>query len=169
MPTASVIPIAEEMPTAGVPRAYRGFSLGMNLADLKAALTADSDFLFRGDRDVSFLPRSGENLIECAGRGFIVRSFFQLRDEQVFIITLTLNTNLVDHYSVYQSFVTKYGEPDTLSPAKSVWEDDAVIVSIEKPLTIKYIDKAVYTSILENGKLEKSNELFLREQFLNEF
>ncbi|MDR0710259.1 MAG: hypothetical protein LBF77_09355, partial [Spirochaetaceae bacterium] len=102
--------------TAAVPESFRGFSLGMDLDALKSALEKDPLFNFRGDRDVSFLPNREQSLIETTGFSFIRRAFFQLRDGKVFIMAFNLDTSLVDHYSVYTSFVKKYGEPSALNP-----------------------------------------------------
>ncbi|MDR2499671.1 MAG: hypothetical protein LBD37_01155, partial [Treponema sp.] len=114
---------AQEEEPAPAPRSFREMSLGMALDDLKAALEADELFLFRGDRDVSFLPSKEQNLIETAGASFIRRAFFQLQDGELFIMAFSLDSALVDHYSVYASFVKKYGEPRSLNPKEAVWED----------------------------------------------
>jgi hypothetical protein len=159
----------------GLPRQYRGLSLGMELAGLKDALAADASFAFHGDRDVSFLPsgslggQSGQSLVETAGLDFIKRAFFQLKDGQVFIMAFTMNTGLIDHYSVYTTFVQKYGEPSRLNPKEAVWDDGATRVSIERPLTVKYIDRQVFDAVVDAGKAEAANMVYLKDLFLREF
>jgi hypothetical protein len=152
-----------------LPRVYRELSLGMGLDDLKAALQKDSLFAFRGDRDVSFLPVREQTLIETTGLSFIRRAFFQLMDGKSFIMAFALDTHLVDQYSVFTSFVKKYGEPSSLSPSETVWENDETRVSIERPLTVKYIDKAVFNGLIDESKTLESRQLFLRQEFLNDF
>ncbi|MDR1420590.1 MAG: hypothetical protein LBI86_09470 [Treponema sp.] len=161
---------AESAPAA-VPlsRGFRNLSLGMSLDDLKAGLAGDGLFNFRGDRDVSFLPQRDQSLIETTGSSFIRRAFFQLRDGEVFIMGFALNTALVDHYSVFTSLVKKYGEPSSLDPREAVWERDGVRISIERPLTVKYIDMRVFNSIIDQAALAESREIRLREEFLDEF
>ncbi|WP_148257747.1 hypothetical protein [Leadbettera azotonutricia] len=160
--------LAPETPEP-LPRTYRELSLGMGLDDLKAALQKDSLFTFRGDRDVSFLPVREQTLIETTGLSFIRRAFFQLVDGKSFIMAFALDTRLVDHYSVFTSFVKKYGEPSALSPSETVWENDETRVSIERPLTVKYIDKAVFNGLIDESKALESRQLFLRQEFLNDF
>jgi hypothetical protein len=161
---------ADEAQTAAeLPAAYRGFTLGMELEALKEALQRDDLLNFRGDRDVSLLPNRDQSLIESAGFSFVRRSFFQLRDGKLFIMAFNLDTSLVDHYSVYTSFVRKYGEPGTFSPKEAVWENDAVRISIERPLTVKYIDKAVFNEIIAASATSASAEIHLRQEFLDEF
>jgi hypothetical protein len=160
---------AQEETKEVVPRQFRAFSLGMELEDLKGALEEDDLFNFRGDRDVSFLPIREQTMVETQGTSFIKRAFFQLREGRVFIMAFTLDTRRIDHYSVFSSFVEKYGEPGTLDPSQGVWEDEETRVSIERPLTVKYIDRPVFQQVQEESRVKESNEVFLREEFLHAF
>jgi len=152
-----------------VPRQFRGIALGMALDDLKKALVADTLFSFRGDRDVSFLPVREETMVETTGLSYIRRAFFQLAQGAVYIMSFSLDTRQMDHYSVFTSFVKKYGEPVELSPTEAVWESENTRVSIERPLTVKYIDKTVFNRLLEESKARDSQEALRRESFLGDF
>ncbi|MDR2159704.1 MAG: hypothetical protein LBP23_06520 [Treponema sp.] len=152
-----------------LPRRYRETSLGMSLEDLKAGLARDGIINFRGDRDVSFLPSREQTLVETTGFSFIRRAFFQLRDGKVFIMAYALNTRLVDHYSVFTAFTEKYGEPLYLDPKQAVWESEATRVSIERPLTVKYIDKTIFNDIVNESSLIESAEIRRRQEFLDDF
>jgi hypothetical protein len=152
-----------------VPRQFRGIALGMALDELKTALIGDSLFSFRGDRDVSFLPIREETMIETTGFSFVRRAYFQLTQGALYIMAFALDTRQIDHYSVFTSFIKKYGEPVSLSPAEAVWESDNTRVSIERPLTVKYIDKTVFDRLLEESKARDSLEILRRENFLADF
>jgi len=152
-----------------LPRQFRNLALGMGIDDLKANLISDDYFNFRGDRDVSFLPVRNQSLVETTGSLFIKRAFFQLRDESVFIMAFSLNTDIIDHYSVFTQFVGKYGQPTYLDPSEAVWETDDTRISIERPLTVKYIDKKVFTDIINESGLIESGQVKLRQDFLNDF
>jgi hypothetical protein len=152
-----------------LPSKFREITLGMSLDDLKAVLEEDKLFNFRGDRDVSFLPAREESLVETSGSSFIRRAFFQLRDGALFIMAFTLNTNMMDHYSVFTDLVTKYGPPTYLDPKEAVWENEELRVSIERPLTVKYIDKKVFNDIINEASLVESRRVQQRQEFLNEF
>ena len=152
-----------------LPRQFRQLSLGMPLDDLKAALLIDDYFLFRGDRDVSFLPAREQSLVETTGASFIRRAFFQLRDGEVFIMAFTLNTAIIDHYSVFTQFTEKYGQPSYLDPRMAVWETEETRIAIERPLTVKYIDRVVFNDIINESGLIESGHVRLRQDFLNEF
>jgi hypothetical protein len=151
------------------PRQFRELLLGMALDDLKTALKDDSLFSFRGDPDVSYLPVRNETLIETTGLSYIRRAYFQLSGGEVYIMSFSLDTRLMDHYSVFTSFIRRYGEPAILSPGESVWENDDTRVSIERPLTVKYIDKRVFNRLIEDSRNRERQELLRREEFLADF
>ena len=152
-----------------LPRTYRELSLGMDLDSLKEALTNDELFRYRGDRDVSFLPATNQNLVETTGFSFIRRAFFQVRSNQVFVMAFMLNTTLIDYFSVFTTFVNKYGEPNFLDPRQAVWENEQTRISIERPLTIKYIDMNIFNELINESRANASREVRLREDFLSEF
>jgi hypothetical protein len=166
---------AEQTPpregTGELPRSYRGISLGMSLADLKSALQKEPLLQFRGDRDVSFLPTSArsQNLIETTGPSFIRRAFFQLHDGKLFIMGFALHAGLLDHYSIFTGLVRKYGEPSYLDPKQAVWEAGDTRISLERPLTVKYIDMRVFNELAGESALNESAETKRRQDFLNEF
>ena len=154
---------------AALPRQFRQIVLGMNLESLKEALLDDELFNFRGDRDVSFIPNREESLVEITGSSFIRRAFFQLRDGNLFIMAYTLNTSMMDHYSIFTELTQKYGPPSYLDPKEAVWETDETRIALERPLTIKYIDKVVFDDILNESGLIQSRRIRQRQEFLNEF
>ncbi|MCL1815312.1 MAG: hypothetical protein FWG27_05790 [Treponema sp.] len=160
----SVIPGSDPLP-----RSFRELQLGMGLDELKDALTDDGLFEFRGDPDVSFLPAKEENLVETTGLSFIRRAFFQLKEGKVFIMAFSLDSRRIDHYSVFVSLIKKYGEPVRLNPQEAVWENEETRVSLERPLTVKYIDMTVFKAIMGESKAEETAEVFRRQGFLNEF
>jgi len=152
-----------------LPRQFREISLGMSLDGLKDALQKDSLFNFRGDRDVSFLPAREESLVETTGSSFIKRAFFQLRDGTLFIMSFTLNTGMTDHYSVFTTLTEKYGKPSFLDPGEAVWETEDTRVTLERPLTVKYVDKKAFDDIIGESALIQSGRVKERREFLDEF
>ncbi|MDR2576061.1 MAG: hypothetical protein LBC52_06425 [Treponema sp.] len=152
-----------------LPRQFREISLGMGLDDLKETLKKDKLFNFRGDRDVSFLPAREESLVETTGSSFVRRAFFQLRDGELFIMSYTLDTGLMDHYSMFTNLVDKYGQPTFLDPKEALWETEDTLIVLERPLTIKYIDRKVFDDIISESTLIQSRRVKERQEFLDEF
>jgi hypothetical protein len=171
------VPSQAEGGFSAPPRSFRGIFLGIGLEELKEAIRRDRIFNFREDRDVSFLPSDqDQTLVETQGFAFVRRAFFQLRYGEVFIMSFTLDTSLVDHYSVFTAFLKRYGEPTFLNPQEAVWETDTTRVSIERPLTVKYIDKYNFDmfkrspeEILVGPSADGARELMNRNEFLEGF
>lgn len=154
---------------AELPRQFRGIALGMGIDELKAALATDELFSFRGDRDVSFLPDPQQSLVETTGLSFIKRAFFQLNEGALFIMALTMNSDLVDYYSLFTALSNKYGPPGSLSPQQSVWENGSTRLALERPLTVKYIDMGVFREIVGEATVQETRELRLRQEFIDAF
>jgi hypothetical protein len=152
-----------------LPRGFDGVELGFSLDRAKEELIKNNYFRYRGDPDVSFLPKRREVLIETEGASFIKRGFFQFNEEKLYTIILMLNPAKVDFYSLYTSSLKKYGDPKELNPRTVVWEDDSVRFVLEKPLTVKYIYKPVFDDLVNKAKIEKSYQEIAREEFLGLF
>lgn len=156
-----------------LPYGYKDISLGMSLKETKDALLKDSDFGYHGDRDVSLLPHSNKTLIETdatygLGSNFLTNCYFQFTDDQLYIITININTERMDYYSVFTTLCNKYGEPDSISPSGAIWKNDSVTMSLEKPLTLKYVDNKLFDSVQNYSNVPKSATEVTREQFLDE-
>lgn len=155
--------------TAPLPDTYRGISLGMDIDTVKEQLLKDGIFGYRGDRDVSFLHTESRSLIETAGPSFIDRSWFQFHEDALYVMIFRLNPDRIDYYSVYTTLVKKYGEPTRLDPRVALWSDDRITLSLERPLTVKYVDAVVFSQLIESDTTERAMSDVLREDFLNEF
>ena len=155
--------------SGSLPDSYRGISLGMEIGAVKKQLLADGLFGYRGERDVSLLPTMNRSLIETVGPSFIRRSWFQFHEDKLYIMTFNLDSERVDYYSMYSTLVSKYGEPVTLDPRKAVWEDGKITLSLERPLTVRYVDAEVFKDLLDASGSEKAASDLLREMFISDF
>lgn len=149
-----------------LPRGYGSVVLGMSVDTAKNALQEDPAYGYRGDRDVSLLPGENRVLISTNGVLFFDECWFQFDKDRLYIITLNLNPQRVDYASVFKSLCNKYGQPDSLSPKKSEWKDGSVIMSLERPLTLKYTDEKVFQELQEGSNVELTKEEKTRQSFL---
>lgn len=166
--TALFFPFFAEDP---LPSGYRGIQLGMSVDQVKEALKKDLSFGYRGDRDVSLLPGENRTLIETdtsktAPYSFLDRCWFQFYEDRLYTITLNLRRSKIDHYSVFSSLSEKYGNPGSLSPEKSEWKDSGVIMSLERPLTLKYTDRKIFEQLQADALVNKSADEMARDEFL---
>ena len=159
---------------APLPDGYGDVHLGMSLDETKQQLLKNPDFGYSGDRDVSLLPGDARILIETnasGGRGssFLNQCWFQFYNEQLYIITININTQKTDYYSLFTTLCNKYGEPQSLDPQKAVWKSDSITMQLEKPLSIKYIDNETFDMLKTASTIEKSYEEKNQQMFLDEF
>ncbi len=151
------------------PTGFRGISLGMSPDEVKARLREDPLFRYRGDPDVSLVPQeAGQSLIECEGALYVRRAYFQFDNQRLFIMILVLDPERVDHYSLYSALTRKYGESSSLSPRETVWMFDNVRLSLERPLTVKYVERKTFSS-LQKGAPQADQEQMSRDRFLEQF
>jgi hypothetical protein len=150
-------------------KAFRGIKLGMEMETVKKILAEDPLFNYRGEPDVTFTPDRKETIIECSGNSYVTRAYFQFHENRVFIITIVLNQDTLDYYTMFTSLVKKYGNPATLNPDEAVWLFESSRLQLEKPLEVKYIATKVFDSLIEAGKAEAAAEDMARDTFLEEF
>lgn len=151
------------------PSSFMDYKLGMGLDDVKAALLKDSLLDYNGDPDVTLMPDRKQTLIDVQGPSYIKRASFQFVDDKLYTMVFHLDATKVDHYSIFTSMSNKYGQPTSLSPRETVWENDSVRVSIERPLSVKYIDMKTYKDLIASGAAEKSLRELRRDDFIGSF
>ena len=156
-----------------LPKGYRNIELGMSLDETKDALLKDPAFGYHGDKDVSLIPGSSKVLIETdaeTGHGstFLKRCWYQFFNDELYIITININPEKMDYYSIFTTLKQKYGEPASLNPQSSTWKTDSVTLSLEKPLTLKYINNYTFEQTQNYSNIKISPEEMTREMFLDE-
>lgn len=152
-----------------LPLGFQSIQLGMTLDGVKSALIEDPFFNFRGDPDVSLLSLENQKLIECKGNSYIARAYFQFYDDRLYAIILRMDERKIDHFSFYTRFTEKYGDPSDMNPERSIWNDGVVSLSLERPLSVKYLDAVLFEQIRSAGKAEESYKSLNQQQFLEFF
>lgn len=169
LPAAMLLAAAVAGGQQAGPRGFRGLELGMGLEAVKGKLAADALFAFQGEPDVSLLASPQQTLIECAGVSWVRRAFFQFHEGRLFSIILVLDPRLLDHYTLFQTLSRKYGDPVRLDPAEAVWSFPGVRLSLERPLSVKYLDSAVSDALRETGRAGEDLSAMTRQMFLEQF
>ena len=154
-----------------LPLGYGGIRLGRTLDEVKDCLKKNGEFGYYGERDVSLLPGENRVLIETDAKArstssFLDRCYFQFYKGRLYIMIITIDRERMDHYSVFSALCKKYGNPTSLSPEKSEWKSNTVTMSLERPLSIKYVDTKVFdelnaASLVPLSAAEMTRELFL--------
>lgn len=155
-----------------IPNGYKNIALGMSVDTAKEELQKDSDFGYHGDRDVSLLPGENRILIETdaergLGSNFLRRCWFQFSNDYLYIITINMNPQKIDYYSVFKTLKEKYGEPTKITPQGAWWKNDSYTMSLEKPLTLKYIDNEKFESLQNATNISPSSSEITQQMFLD--
>ncbi len=155
-----------------LPDGFKKIRFGMTVDQVKEELKKDPSFGFRGDRDVSLLPGENRILIETdtsrtAPYSFLERCWFQFFDDKLYTITINMKKKKMDHYSIYTTLTEKYGNPDSLNPEKSEWRSDGVIMSLERPLTLKYTDRKIFEDLQSKAMVKETAEEQSKQDFLD--
>jgi hypothetical protein len=154
---------------AAAPRGFRGIELGMELDQVKERLARDALFDYRGDPDVSLLPTQQQTLIEVTGSSFIRRAFFQFHERKLYVLILVLDPQRLDYFTMYSTLTGKYGDCSRLDPTESVWEFTGLRLSLERPLSVKYLDTQVFAALREQGQYRQSLQEVSKQMFLEQF
>ncbi|HAK68246.1 MAG TPA: hypothetical protein DCM57_01135 [Treponema sp.] len=165
------LPLATIAAQTPLPSGYGSIRLGMTVEEVKEALKKNGQFGYRGDRDVSLLPGENRVIIETdtsktAPYSFLDRCWFQFYEDRLYIITINIKTEKMDHHSVFSALCEKYGLPQSLNPSKSEWTGQNVIMTLERPLSIKYTDRQVFEELQNKVQVEESVTEQSREHFL---
>ena len=152
-----------------LPSGYSGIELGMPVETVKNMLFDSPNFSYRGEPDVSMSPVKKQTVIDCDGVLYIDRGHFQFHDDGLYLITMVMDPEYIDHFSIYTKLRGKYGEPVSLDPERTVWDDGKIRISLERPLSLKYIDLEVFRRLQEESSSDKSMEALLRQDFLDSF
>lgn len=152
---------------AKLPGGFRLFSLGMGLEEAKEALKSESLLAYAGDEDVSLMDDGQQTLIDSRGDGIILRASLQFVEGKLYAMIFILNPEHIDHYSLFTTLSAKYGKPSSLSPSASVWGDESVRLSLEKPLTLKYVDMQAFQKLIDSGSIERGRRELDTQEFLN--
>jgi hypothetical protein len=79
-----------------------------------------------------------------------------------------MNKEKIDHYSIFKTLTEKYGEPQSVTPQKSVWKNDEITMTLEKPLTLKYINNKIQDQLQQYSTIQKSAEEMTQQMFLDQ-
>jgi hypothetical protein len=165
----AVAPVAAQEGPAAPPRGFRGIELGMDLEQVKAKLLEDPLFAYRGDPDVSLLPQPPQTLIECAGSSFLRRAYLQFNEQKLYILILVLAPDRLDYYTLFSTLSEKYGDPASLDPTEAVWDFPGLRLSLERPVSVKYIDTEVFERLQVAGRAERDLWEISKSDFLDQF
>ncbi len=169
VPEQGVMQDGSAAPAAGLPSGFMNITLGLTMEELENALYDNSYFDYRGKPDVDMRISEERSLIECSGFSYVKKGYFQFYNKKLIIITVIIDENELDFYSFYTKLEKKYGKADRLNPDGVYWENSDLIMSLEKPLSVKYTDKKSFSEIKEKFAEKTTSRKKLKEDFVDTF
>lgn len=136
---------------------------------IKELLLTHGDFSYRGEPVVTLMEREGVQVIEAPGAFFIRYGYFQFENDLLVGITLEMNQSQLDHHRFFRHFYEKYGRPGKMNPLVARWEDESTYLLLERPLTIKYLERQSIEEALEGQREEISIMEMSREAYIEQF
>ena len=151
------------------PVGFDSFRFGMT-PDRVSELILASDYLNASpEEDISRVPRTTQRVLSVEGNTFVRDAHFQFDESGLISIILNLNQRALDHFTLYTHLVTRYREPLVLNPRIIEWQFPAVILRVERPLTVKLISRSAIEVRLHQESQAVSEQERTREQFLDLF
>ncbi len=156
-------------PVHALPRGFGDIAFGLSREEVGSLLFEDPNFNYRGDPDVQFLPMREQVVIDTAGFDFIRRGYFQFHGNLLYSIILSLNSQEIDYFSMFERLSELYGPPIDLDPRRVIWEDNTTRLTLERPLEVKYLDLVVFRQLQNVEAIRRSDRVRAREEFLDQF
>ncbi|WGK70056.1 hypothetical protein P0082_04130 [Candidatus Haliotispira prima] len=137
----------------------------------------ESYYYFLYDLYVSEIEDGGkpETLVEVFGNGFVDKGLFQFAvsgedsEPKLIAITVFLDPQWSSYDGLFQKLSQDYGGPKQLNPQRSIWGDDQTVVTLEKQLRYKIIDKGYLDELRARSQEEFDLYQHSYEEFLKKF
>lgn len=150
-------------------RGFRDIQLGSTFQEAQERLASEGAFAYRGEPDLSMSLSRSESVIDSEGRGFVDRGLLQFSSDRLYILTLYLDQTQLDYFQMFEQLVSRYGDPPELTPRWARWEDDRTRIELERPLTVRYLDRQVLQELGSRVGIERAIGSEERDRFLEEF
>ena len=155
--------VAEDLPNG-----YREIRLGMSLEQVKENLQEDAIFNYRGERDVSLLTGKNQTIIETSSESWLENCWFQFYNDELYSIIINFNPEYFDYNTIYNTLTDSYGIHSEMDPKRVVWETAAITMSLEKPISVKYLDNYIFEdirdlSMIKETKMEETRQSLLED------
>ena len=153
-------------------------SLGFTFDEVVETLKKESLLQILEEPEIFVVPEKKQRILraegvidDSTGYQFIKEAYFQFNEDDVLIIlTISLNTKIVDYFTIFDIHDKKYGSASSIDPNKAQWNSEDITLVIERPLTIKYImNSFINLELRQNGNIYQQNREKYREEFLSLF
>ena len=151
-----------------LPDGYRSIRLGMTIDQVKQNLQDDAIFNYRGERDVSLLTGKNQTIIETSSESWLENCWFQFYNNKLYSIIINFNSTHFDYNTIYNRLTDSYGIHSEMDPKRVVWENSSITMSLEKPISVKYLDNHIFEEIRSLSTIKQTEIEETRESLLED-
>ena len=164
---AQVLETNENSIKPSIPKGYRSIKLNMNKEQVISQLKKESIFDTSDQEKLTFRNEPDKEILKTNGVNFIKMAYFHFHNNVLYQITLDIDQNKLSYNDILMTLQNKYGKPINFSPGTADWENDAVKLSLQRPVMIKYYSIKIIKEILDETKEPLNFYKISREKFLN--
>ncbi len=150
------------------PIGFGSIKLGMNIENVKEELRASKEFVYF-EESVSFLPFSEFPIISCDGAKFIDNAVFQFYEDKLYSITIFMDRRNIDFFTMFIKLTESYGKHTFLNPRIIEWKIKKQMITLEKPVVVKFLDLTVHNQLLQESSVQDSKIKQRKNEFLENF
>ncbi len=172
-------------------RSFIGIELGQTIDEFRSQVSnreaeptrqldstlPESYYYFLYDLYLSEIEEGGkqETLVEVKGNGYVDKGVFQFAASggetkpRLVAITIFLNPRWSSYDQIFQKLTQDYGNPLQLNPQRSIWRNEQTVVSLEKQLRYKIIDKEYLDELRARNQEDYDIYRYNYEEFLKKF
>ncbi len=164
--------------TTPLANGFFNVELGFTFDEVVAILQNEPLLVVLEEPEIFVVPESEQKVIradgvkdDATGYRFIQEAFFQFNDDdRLVVLSMSLNTNSIDYFSLFELHNKKYGNANVITPNKAQWNNESTTLIIERPLTVKYImNSFIRPQQDQYNTIEQQAREQYREDFLSFF
>lgn len=149
-----------------LPKGINGIELGMKSSEVIERLVGNELFSYV-PKYFRMSSKYEKSILSVEGRGFIDMAYFYFSEDDILVsFSLFLKDEYISYGTVFSDFQNKYGR-SVLTPEEAKWADGNVSISVEQPLSIKFVLEEYIPS--NEGEVQKEELVLDREKFLDYF
>jgi hypothetical protein len=148
-------------------KGYKDILLGMSKTQVQDNLKKNPDFKSGKEEILTVRIDPDKEIISTEGTGYIKNAYFHFFNDKLFQIFLTLDEKKIGYYLLLKNNTEKFGTPQKLDPKSASWQNNEVMIVIEKTCTIKYFYLPIWNDLIKKDQSSDDIILKTRNDFVN--
>ena len=121
---------------------FFGITIGMTRDEVIEKAEAADFILVPKNRDVEFFPVEDRKILTLSIEPEVPFIYCQFYDDVLLALTAVFDEKYIDYHALTGEMEKRYGGHDRTTPSWREWDVDGILVKVEKPALVKYMDLA---------------------------